>query len=131
MPFIIQNEWFTKEQVYSSPGVTFVFGDNEQRRGFGGQAKVCRGFPNTIGIRTKVAPTMRVEHLWYDKDCDEKAYLIDQDFWLVKDKLIDGETIIYPADGVGTGMSCLHINAPLLLQHIELWVEHLKEDYSE
>jgi hypothetical protein len=56
MPLIIQKQWYTKEEIQCNPDKIYVFGDNEVRKGNGGQAKACRGEPNTIGIRTKALP---------------------------------------------------------------------------
>ena len=35
----------------------FLFGDNLERRGFGGQAAAMRGEPNAVGIPTKKKPS--------------------------------------------------------------------------
>jgi len=43
----------TRQMLRAEPGTLWVFGDNLQRKGLGGQAKEMRGEPNAIGIPTK------------------------------------------------------------------------------
>ena len=49
-------KFITRQYVKAHPNVYFVFGDNEVRRGYGGQAKEMRGELNTVGVRTKRTP---------------------------------------------------------------------------
>lgn len=131
MPLIIQKEWFTKEQIKSNPDTWFVFGDNEMRQGTGGQAKPCRGEPNTIGIRTKRKPKTDPDAYWTDETVEDNLLMIDQDFACVESLLEEGHTVIFPAAGVGTGLAKLDDNAPKTMRHIERWVEWLRLNYCE
>jgi hypothetical protein len=97
----------------------FVYGDNLQRTGLGGQAAEARGECNAIGIATKRAPSM-----------DETAFLIPEDYdeWFAIEKgtlrhLMEmsraGRTIIWPLDGIGTGLAQLEKRAPNIWDVIE------------
>ena len=131
MPFIIQKEWFTKEQIQANRDIYYVFGDNEQRKGTGGQAKPCRGEPNCIGIRTKRAPNTHPSAYWTDETLESNIDMINEDFANVEGFLQEGFTVIFPADGVGTGLANLIINAPKTLKHIDMWVEWLELNYGD
>jgi len=130
MPLIIQTEWFTKEQIQANPNVWFVFGDNEDRKGTGGQAKPCRGEPNTIGIRTKRHPNTAPDAYWTDETFEDNIKMIIEDFRVVCEKLAKDETVIFPADGFGTGLANLKTNAPKTLYYIESWITTLKFAYE-
>ena len=65
---IIRLASITRALVRSKPGTIFVFGDNMEGRGYGGQAAAMRGEPNAIGVPTKWRPQR-----------DERAYFRDED----------------------------------------------------
>lgn len=50
---IIKIKRFTRADLQAHPARLYVFGDNFQQRGLGGQTKECRGEPNAIGILTQ------------------------------------------------------------------------------
>jgi hypothetical protein len=51
--------WLTRKDLRRRPDIIFLFRDNLEQRGFGGQAKAMRGEPNAIGIPTDKKPTGR------------------------------------------------------------------------
>jgi hypothetical protein len=110
-----------------SPNSLFVFGDNMVRRGLGGQAAALRGEPNAVGIPTKWFPTM-----------EEKAYFVDEDLWRVKpfidvafDELAEhlsaGGEVVWPKDGVGSGLAELESRAPAIWDYINQRFASLQE----
>lgn len=110
---------YTRELIQAHPDWLFVFGDNFARAGYGGQAKEARGEPNAVGIPTKRRPQR-----------DESAYLTDIDFeeWQLKTKqdwarisvwLERSDTVVWPMDGIGTGLAELSERAPLIASEIE------------
>lgn len=110
---------YNRSYIKSHPDWLFIFGDNLDRAGFGGQAKEARGEPNTLGIATKKAPSNHPSAFLSDKD---------HDLWLSIEKprllnLIDlakgGKVIIWPLDGIGTGLAKLKYKAPLIWNDIE------------
>lgn len=132
MPIVIQKEYYTKEQVQANRDKWFVFGDNEERKGTGGQAKACRYEPNTIGIRTKRKPRQDADAYWTDETLDDNMSMIDEDFENVEGILTNTDwTVIFPADGFGTGLANLKDNAPKTLEYIENWVAYLVDAYGE
>src|SRR6185437_11401462 len=63
----VEAAWYTPAMLAAEPNSLFVFGDNLQRRGRGGQAAI-RDAANAVGLPTKRAPR------W-----DEAAFFTDAD----------------------------------------------------
>lgn len=112
---------YTRAMIRRNPTTLFIFGDNLQRVGYGGQAAEARGEPNVVGIITKMSPS---------------AFLYDTQYLIVREPLItafvrlvqhlkSGQDIVWPADGVGTGLARLPETGPMLFQFIELATEYL------
>ena len=112
-------KFITRQMIRNEPDKLFVFGDNLQRKGLGGQAKEMRGEPNAVGIPTKRAPSM-----------DEDAFLVDGDLGLWEHcshndraRLLvhhsNGGIIVWPEDGIGTGLAQLPQRSPLIWEIIE------------
>lgn len=101
-----------------NPDALVVFGDNLAGWGKGGQA-VIRDEPNAVGIPTKKAPRMR-----------ENAFLSDADLYAVRAEaapifarlrahLEAGGTVIWPTNGIGTGLAELPARAPRIWAMLE------------
>lgn len=110
---------YTRAYIKAHPDWLFVFGDNLERKGLGGQAAEARGEPNAIGIATKRKPTMEPD-----------AFLSDSDYanWMAAERSTlhrllaasnFGRTIIWPLDGIGTGLAQLEKRAPEIWNDIE------------
>lgn len=97
----------------------YLFGDNEQRLGMGGQAGEMRGEPNAVGVRTKREPHNGDAAFWSDADFDRQRALIDEDLAAAFAHARDGGLVVVPLDGLGTGLSELHIRAPRTLEYLE------------
>lgn len=65
--------FITRQNLRAAPDTLFVFGDNLERRGLGGQAAEMRDEPSAVGVPTKHQPSRRAE-----------AYFSDADFAAVK-----------------------------------------------
>lgn len=110
-------KWITRQDLRDNPDKYYVFGDNCVREGFGGQAKEMRGEPNAIGVRTKFSPDRKPSS--YFTDCNMCAMLILDDFKDIYQLINKGKTIVFPLDGLGTGLSLLPEKAPELHKMIE------------
>lgn len=111
--FIIRH--YYREMIRANPQVLFVFGDNLARVGLGGQAKEARGEMNAIGIPTKISPS---------------EYMVDEDYEAVKEPIVQafvtlaqhlqhGYDVVWPFDGIGTGLARLPETAPGIFEGIE------------
>ena len=102
----------------NNPKALFVFGDNLDRRGLGGQAKAMRGEPNAVGIPTKISPSHAENAHFTDEDFDKALLPIDEAFDRLTEHVKSGGIIIWPADGIGTGLAGLPQRAPKIHNYI-------------
>lgn len=136
MPIIFQSI-ITRADLRNNPGVLYVFGDNEARRGLGGQAKEMRGEPNAVGIRTKRAPDNRVDSFWTEgRGAGQFApshyvAMIESDFAPIRAALGRNDTVIVPADGIGTGLADLPKRAPITFQYIRELIANARKGRLE
>lgn len=106
----------TRDMVRDEREKLFVFGDNLQRRGLGGQAREMRGEINVIGIPTKRYPSM-----------DEGAFFDEMivPFWSkicgadITKLLCFNGVIVWPEAGIGTGRAQLKERCPTIWRAIE------------
>lgn len=119
----------SREDLVANPDALFLFGDNVERSGFGGQAKEMRGEPNAVGIRTKMAPH-NAASAFFSEDPEavaEQNEMIAEDFEPVFDHLENGGVVVVPADGLGTGLARLRDFAPSTLNFLAEQIARLRE----
>jgi hypothetical protein len=118
---------YTKELLRAHPDWLFVFGDNYERKGLGGQAKVCRGEPNTIGWATKKAPNNLPASYLTDEDMVDWLVNCSEDVAVISAALRQLRVVVFPEDGIGTGLAKLPEKAPAITAVINnaigSWVE--------
>jgi hypothetical protein len=114
---VVYRKWITRDMLRRDPDARFVFGDNVDRAGMGGQAGEMRHERNAIGVATKWHPGCADEDYFADDD-DRARAVIDADIDKVVAALIEGRTVYVPYDGLGTGLSQLPLRAPTLHHHI-------------
>jgi hypothetical protein len=114
---IIIMQRYNRSTIRTMADTLFVFGDNLARLGYGGQAAEARGEPNSVGIPTKYSPSRCF-------DDDEESFNaakepIKNAFVLLAQHLRAGHDIVWPLDGVGTGLARLPECAPQIFEGIE------------
>jgi len=114
------NKFITRKYIQQHPEIIFVFGDNLEERGFGGQAAECRGEPNAFGIPTKYYPKMDTEAFFSDKDCMLLCYVIDK---AIRNIPNDGREI-YVLPRIGAGLAQMPKRCPRIYKYL---VKKLKE----
>jgi hypothetical protein len=77
---VITQKFIFRSDLKSNPDVMYLFGDNNERVGMGGQAKEMRGEPNAHGIRTKWLPTYNPDAFFSDSQFDKIVEMLDDDF---------------------------------------------------
>lgn len=102
----------TREYVQQNPDKIFVYGDNELREGYGGQAKEMRGEPNTVGIVTKKKPYMTDDSFFNDNEFEENKVKINEGIKEIIQHLKAGKTVVFPINVPGSGLSQLEMRAP-------------------
>lgn len=105
---IVYRAWIERQMLRDEPEKLFVFGDNLARIGKGGQAKEMRGEPNAVGLPTKVSPSIYLS----DADLAKVARAIADDLARLTAHLNRGGTVVWPANGIGTGLAELEKRAP-------------------
>ena len=117
---IIRQHRIYRADLRANPTVLYVFGDNECRFGLGGQAGEMRGEPNAVGIATLYAPGM----FWVDAGVNHQSGVIRNDMIPLFRAVLAGRTVVWPNDGVGSGLADLERASPrtwaFLLGHVAL-----------
>ena len=108
-----------RADMRKEPETLFIFGDNMKRYGKGGQAKEARGEPNAIGIPTKNAPHRNESAYFTDDDFDVAKPEIDAAFDRLEEHLNSGGNVVWPKDGIGTGLASLQEKAPKIWAYLE------------
>lgn len=119
MAVIEYRKRITRQMLRDEPEKLFVFGDNLDRRGLGGQARAMRGEQNAVIIPTKRSPSMAEGSFFTDADLREAMWAICPALITLAYHLRGGGTVVWPADGIGTGLADLERRAPKIWTHIE------------
>lgn len=114
---------YSPELLRINPGKFFVFGDNGDRDGFGGQACI-RNEPNAIGLAT--LPHLGV----FARDGDPAMMALMASDMLKIEKKLEEHALVFPLNDeglldIGTGIADLPRNAPLLFAQMQLWFKNL------
>src|SRR3546814_10831435 len=96
-----------------------------------GRAVACRNEPNAVGIPKKVRPSMYADAFFSDADYERAKWAFDEAFIRMAKHLSDGGTVIWPADGIGTGRALLAERAPRIWNYLERCRERSEEHTSE
>lgn len=100
----------TVEMCRANPVKVFVYGDNLAGYGTAGQACI-RNEPNAFGIPTKRYPSMGVGAFFADSKCEEEHVLNAlRDLYVLSKR----HTIVFPRNGVGTGLAKMQENSPII-----------------
>ena len=116
---IIKQKRIESEDCQANPEALYLFGDNDQRIGYGGQARAMRDEENAVGIRTKWLPNMKPAAFFDDDDYDEITAMIYQDLEPARAHLSAGKIVVIPMDGLGTGLSQLPDRAPRVFAYLQ------------
>lgn len=109
-------EWDMRE-CKSRPKSLFIFGDNDIKKGLGGQA-IIRKCKNTIGIPTKKRPTNGPSAFYTDDEISETQKKIQAAIVEILNVSINYNEIVFPEKGFGTGLAKLNEKAPLTYKYL-------------
>ena len=113
--------FISREEVRNNRDIIYVYGDNLQGVGYGGQAKEMRGEPNTIGIPTKISPSK----YFTDDDYYKAVTIILSRFQAIYNYLLRDYTVVIPSAGIGTGRAKLAEKAPKIWKVLKERLESL------
>jgi hypothetical protein len=109
LPIVRQYRIYCRDLV-NNPRVLFIFGDNTRRTGLGGQAGEMRGELNAHGICTCQGPGQPFSDETYSQNCQQ---IMDDMIRLTeRADSFDYDIVVFPADGIGTGIADLKASAP-------------------
>lgn len=126
MKIMVQKEWYTVENCIKPENVNkiYVFGDNMRRTGRAGQA-VIRNIENSRGVATKRAPSR--EDCNYFSDKFGEILELTSDLKHLHDLMITPAlveyTLVFPYDGLGTGLSELPKRSPFINNLLSVYLE--------
>lgn len=118
---------YTRDEIRANPEKLYVFGDNFQRKGYGGQAAEARDEPNALGIATKISPAALLSDDYFS-EVVFREFL--PKFMLLKMQLDTGGIVVWPKDGIGTGLALLPEAAPKIyakLVELQEWLGVLRD----
>tara|TARA_R110000772_G_scaffold62137_3_gene139651 strand:+ start:7515 stop:18467 length:10953 start_codon:yes stop_codon:yes gene_type:complete len=114
---------YSVADLKANPDKIYVFGDNMIEKGKGGQA-IIRDEENAFGIPTKVGPSMKKESFFSDTTFKSSTAQIDKSIAKIK---ADGREVVFPKDGLGTGLAKLKEKAPQTFEYLN---KRLKEEFG-
>lgn len=112
-------KYITRKDIQENPDALFIFGDNSDRSGYGGQAKEFRGEPNSVGITTKIHPSMKPDAFFTDKHFDKWRIENEDNYKKILNHLISGKDVFLPENDIGTGLAKLNETAPRIFEGIK------------
>lgn len=122
-------KFITRGHVRSNRDKLFLFGDNLERQGLGGQAAAMRGEPNAVGIPTKKSPSYRNDAFFSDNDFEQNKAAIDAAFAELNKLVTDSiRVIVIPSDGLGSGRAQLKVRAPQTFAYIQWRLTEIASD---
>tara|TARA_E500000305_G_scaffold31974_1_gene24212 strand:- start:9372 stop:18365 length:8994 start_codon:yes stop_codon:yes gene_type:complete len=114
---------YNKSMLRANTDKVYLFGDNLEGRGKGGQA-VIRDEPNSFGIPTKKSPRRDSDAYFMDAEFEANKVAIDNAINAIpKNKII-----VFPEDGLGTGLAKLPEKAPRTWEYLQQRLEGLKKE---
>lgn len=101
---------YSYDEVLANPEKVYVFGDNLDKSGCGGQA-VIRYCHNAFGVPTKRYPSMHEGAFFKDKECERNHVLtaLRELYTIGKNR-----RLVFPVDGIGTGRARMKEKSPLI-----------------
>lgn len=115
--------YYTEHMCRAFPDALFIFGDNLVNHGKGGQA-IIRDEPNAFGIPTKRLPSNEPNAFFSDRK-EEMDIVLNRIILLSSYKAIMNYKLVFPADGIGTGLANLKNKSPKIYKLIDLSFQKL------
>lgn len=120
-----------RSELKANPTTLYLFGDNDIRKGLGGQAKEMRGEPNAIGVSTKKLPARGEEAYKSDADLQENKKIITDD---INKAIAEWNTgkynkLIIPQMGVG--LAELPTRAPETYKFLQQELKRLEDQVTQ
>jgi len=116
-------QMITEVMIAAAPdGYVYVFGDNLEHFGLGGQAKVARPFVKcgkAYGIPTKRKPDNDESSFFADRD--DEIYAVRRAFSEIRRMIAQGMTIVFFSN-IGEGLADLEHRSPAIFGMIKAFI---------
>ena len=125
---IIKQYRIFRQDIQNNRQVLYVFGDNLERIGFGGQAKEMRGEVNSFGFATKRKVAHGTDDCYFHDGQYDLPEILEEEFKRLCKSIAENDyhAVVLPLDGIGTGLSKLPEYAPKFLKKINFLLGELK-----
>jgi hypothetical protein len=106
---VIVVDRYSSKLCKETPETLYVFGDNTERVGMGGQA-IIRQEINAIGLATKGS----IGRFFSDDELEENKRVINDDIFKIREAMLNDmyTTLALPEQGLGTGLSSMQRECP-------------------
>lgn len=122
---IIKQHRIYRRDLRNNPNLIYVFGDNAQREGMGGQAGQMRGESNAVGVATLWGPSGVESNYFSEARTKDQNALIDSDMSDLFVYASQGRTIVMPDEGLGTGLAEMQERAPTSFAYLQSKLKQL------
>ena len=125
------DEIITKSEVKANKDILYIFGDNNIRKGLGGQAKEMRGESNAMGISTKKLPDTKDASYMNDKELDKNRKIITDDVNKIIDEWNKGVYKAVKLPPIGIGLAKLQEKAPETWKHLQEELDRMETEINK
>ena len=125
------NKIILRSELKANSTTLYLFGDNDVRKGLGGQAKEMRGEPNAVGISTKKLPARGEEAYKSDDDLQENKRIITNDINKAIAKWNTGKYSRLVIPQMGVGLAELPTRAPETYKFLQQELKRLEDQVSQ
>ncbi len=116
-----------RNELKANPTTLYLFGDNDIRKGLGGQAKEMRGEPNAIGVSTKKLPARGEEAYKSDNELQENKKIITDDINKAIAEWNTGKYSKLVIPQMGVGLAELPTRAPKTYKFLQEELKRLED----
>jgi hypothetical protein len=117
---LVRQRLIRRADLRANRHALYVFGDNLAGTGLGGQAAEMRFEPNAVGIPTKLRPSRSPGAYLTDRHLTTIEHRCTPLFARLRAQLAAGGIVVWPADGIGTGLARIEEKAPA----VKRWLDH-------
>ena len=125
------NKIILRSELKTNPTTLYLFGDNDIRKGLGGQAKEMRGEPNAVGISTKKLPARGNEAYKSDDNLQENKRIITNDINKAITEWNTGKYSRLVIPQMGVGLAELPTRAPETYKFLQQELKRLEDQVTQ
>jgi hypothetical protein len=120
-----------RSELKANPATLYLFGDNDIRKGLGGQAKEMRGESNAIGVSTKKLPARGEEAYKLDNELQENKKIITDDINKAIAEWNTGKYSKLVIPQMGVGLAELPTRAPETYKFLQEELKRLEDNITQ